>query len=1125
MAKKTYKITRFDLGRNSKYDARDLKDGELAEACNINITNPGYVAPSGNLKGYWNASNNNVQNHVVGTFESGSGTVDTNNTALTAFANDYKMGFVLAFNAGTNNAITTIGNTVYDNTSKASGTVVGSSTTGTWDGNASGTVYLINVTKSGNASAFGNGTQLKVGSTNVATTNGNTSVLATTTAPFLGLGDANTLDVYDDGTEVWLNNVLTLNNSITWNPDDPSTIGANASSVYQRYFYADGALRMGDANFANTNNYSKWLGHINRDYLQNILNDDGTAQTRDTVKMNSWWEDSMAPCPPQDNNPGTDEKALTVVDSYAATYPTNGEKVFLKFRESAASLFGITAIAVTDANTGLMTATLPVHGYGAGDEVVITGSAHGGTYVIEDVPSPTTFTFYSNYTAADSSIEGSDLIQNGALTSDATGWTVKDFDDNTGDGNGWTYGSAKFTFDNDENAYLINTLDSSATTSGGTTYHLKFTVGTATLNMSIEGGTADSDGNFQEYVSLTEYTHNGGAAGDGVYDVYFTPAGNSLNTDTKIRFKCLDDGSGAGTLDDISLKSTNVDVRKFTDAINHDLKEKWIFGMSFLYDGIAEQESPITVGWKDGSTQMDAGVSSSHVVDFRTYTNKPECYVSFVYDDTDESSRNWHPRKTGFKIYMKRVDTSATGEWLLFAHIDLVKGDYVINAGDGTVQPLYEGETNAAYEVNLKGENTLVPFNSVPLQSYFTETFGVPEHLTHFRASWKSQAICNRTNYIGNVLVDGEHYPDRLMKSPPLRYDIFPNDEAYFVDVMPSDGDEIVHLEAFGDRLLVFKKYTLIVLNTNGVAEVIEGKYTGMGVEGPRKICATDNGIAWINEQGLLYYDGESVKNLIEDKWDTVNLWSPLDASVGSNPISQLAYDAKAKQLILFGAKSNVGASITYIYDFYTKSFYYGFQLTPIASSGVNLFSNVVNIPHDNETVFAGKKESENIYFWKYQAASQDTPNDSGAGNAGFLLKTKDIDFGEPGVKKKIYKVYVTYKCSESSEDHTNLVCAYNVNGEDSGPLEVTGIKADGDYKHFKPVSNCQTFSGASSTNPCVLNNNKPDWTVAEMKPVPGEASKVNSIQLAFYNKITSVVDSTFKINDITIVYKMGKKK
>ena len=68
-------------------------------------------------------------------------------------------------------------------------------------------------------------------------------------------------------------------------------------------------------------------------------------------------------------------------------------------------------------------------------------------------------------------------------------------------------------------------------------------------------------------------------------------------------------------------------------------------------------------------------------------------------------------------------------------------------------------------------------------------------------------------------------------------------------------------------------------------------------------------------------------------------------------------------------------------------------------------------------------------------------------------------------------------------------------------------------------------ISGASSTNPCVLNNNKPDWTVAEMKPVPGEASKVNSIQLAFYNKNVSVVDSTFKINDITIVYKMGKKK
>ena len=40
MAKKTYKITRFDGGRNSKYDARDIAEEEIAEAVNVGVHNP-----------------------------------------------------------------------------------------------------------------------------------------------------------------------------------------------------------------------------------------------------------------------------------------------------------------------------------------------------------------------------------------------------------------------------------------------------------------------------------------------------------------------------------------------------------------------------------------------------------------------------------------------------------------------------------------------------------------------------------------------------------------------------------------------------------------------------------------------------------------------------------------------------------------------------------------------------------------------------------------------------------------------------------------------------------------------------------------------------------------------------
>ena len=1109
MAKKTYKITRFDLGRNSKYDARDLKEGELAEAININVTNPGYIATAGNLRGYWNASDDNVQDHTVGTFNPGGGTGadDSNITSLVSFANDFKMAFALVVDLGTNAALYALGNNIFDNVTKASGTVVGSVTTGGSVGNDNweGTIYLINVYNSGNASAFANNNQLKVASTDVATVNGNTAVIASTEAPFLGLSDANTLDIYDDGTQVWLQEVLTLNNGIAWNSES-TAIGESGGSlhsagVHSRYFYTDGALRMADANFANINNYPKWLGQIKRDYLQNILNDDGTAQTRDDFKINSWWSDTMAPCPPRDINPGSNEKALSVVDSYAATYPTNGEKVFLKFRESTTGLLSVTAINLTDAATGLMTATTTTNSLSPGDEIVIQGSSYGGTYIVESSTS-TTFTFYGNSTAADAATEGAEKIQTPGI-GDGTGWGVE---------TGWDVNStvSDKAYYNDVNngAALTNTLVTSI--AEDTTYHLTFTVddpdGTDALDIAIFD---DADGT-EELVSKTTYV-------EGTHHIYFTAPSDSPT----ISFHAYITSDGTGTLDDISLKEATVTVRKYTDAINTDLKQKWIFGMSFLYDGIAEQESPITVGWKDGTTQMDLGVTSAHVVDFRSYINKPECFISFVYDGTDDQSKNWHPRKTGFKLYMKRVDSSSSGEWLFFAHVDLIRGEYHINAGDGVVKSLHEGEANADFEVNLTGEDSLVPFNSVPLESYYTETFGVPEHLTHFRASWKAQATVNRVNYIGNVFMDDEHFPDRLAKSPPLRYDIFPNDENYVVDVMPADGDEIVHLESFGDRLLVFKKYTLIILNTNGVAEIIESKHTGMGVKNTRHVCAIDNGIAWINDQGLMIYNGESIKNLIEDKWNTVDLWQIYD-------YGQLSYDAKSKHLIMQGSKSNVTNSVNYIYDFFTNSFYYAWQATVVATSSKNLFSNRVNIPHDNELVFAGQKNTENIFFYKYQSSSQDTDTSAASLSLGFAFKTKDIDFGEPGVKKKIYKVYVTYRCSDSSASHSNVIVAYNINGEKSGPIEDTvngGIGNDADWKHFIAKSNCTNVAGASSTSTCILDNNKAEWTVAEMKPSSGEASKVNSFQLVVYNKTGQAVDSTFQINDITIVYKIKKKK
>jgi hypothetical protein len=240
--------------------------------------------------------------------------------------------------------------------------------------------------------------------------------------------------------------------------------------------------------------------------------------------------------------------------------------------------------------------------------------------------------------------------------------------------------------------------------------------------------------------------------------------------------------------------------------------------------------------------------------------------------------------------------------------------------------------------------------------------------------------------------------------------------------------------------------------------------------------------------------------------------------------------------------KAQVQTSYGYIYDFFTESFFYGNHLGPVSATGgdEHHYSNIVTttqgVLSKEQLLMAYSKSSSSAFtvkFFNWDSSAQDTAVTGADGvtgtlvlvaGFGFCLRTKDIDFGEPGVKKKIHKVYITYQDStdHGGQTHNNVVLAYNVNGENSASADFT----DNKHKHFKPVKNCSSVSpDDGSNNLCILDDNKSEWTVAEMKPATSEANNVNSFQLIIYNKKSCQVKSTFKINDITIVYRMKKKK
>ena len=110
---------------------------------------------------------------------------------------------------------------------------------------------------------------------------------------------------------------------------------------------------------------------------------------------------------------------------------------------------------------------------------------------------------------------------------------------------------------------------------------------------------------------------------------------------------------------------------------------------------------------------------------------------------------------------------------------------------------------------------------------------------------------------------------------------------------------------------------------------------------------------------------------------------------------------------------------------------------------------------------------------------------------------SKDIDFGAPGVRKKIYKVYVTYQSGGSA---TEMEVKYGVNG-DTTPTET-----------FKAGTN---FGGSITSELDAATG----WQIAELKPTTlSTANNIYSFRLAFTSN--STVPATFEINDITIIYR-----
>ena len=202
---------------------------------------------------------------------------------------------------------------------------------------------------------------------------------------------------------------------------------------------------------------------------------------------------------------------------------------------------------------------------------------------------------------------------------------------------------------------------------------------------------------------------------------------------------------------------------------------------------------------------------------------------------------------------------------------------------------------------------------------------------------------CCRKVYIGNLKIGDKTFPDRMLRSDTDRFDTFPDDGTHFIDVATSDGESIVALESVGDKLIQYKEKTAYLIKVTSEGEELVSTWSGAGIKNSCQVAKSNEGIFWVNSNGIYYYDGEKLSNVSSDKFRIDNWLTNEDFK---RPVI-VGYDKYSNKLIILTTNISGASSSGYIYD--------------IANSSITQHNNLFNwyqLSNPGDVVF-GNSESE----------------------------------------------------------------------------------------------------------------------------------------------------------------------
>jgi len=463
------------------------------------------------------------------------------------------------------------------------------------------------------------------------------------------------------------------------------------------------------------------------------------------------------------------------------------------------------------------------------------------------------------------------------------------------------------------------------------------------------------------------------------------------------------------------------------------------------------------------------------------------------YVDIDvNASPAYDERITGARVYMRPDGTNEP--WSLL--IDMNLRDGCRTGMDDEYSPWAVG--GGASEA---GVDTLI-LTSENLETYtILNGFGADEYSITLSAngeSYKDVIIANRRAFICNVqMVDEDaggttlkRMRDRIMYTPPGKYETFPR--SFFIDVVKGDSDEYTALATYGDRLFVFKRQTLYVINIGSPSPsnwFLESTERNKGVASKAGVFYGQDGVFWANKYGAFFYNGSNITNLIKGKIPQ-NVWVTKIGASDANH-AQVTFQEKKNNLYVVANNVSISASShnngVYTYNFDSRAWIW--QAQNATGDIDRVFSNFIadgtgGIVFNSVAAVSGSATSQ-------RGISETSGGDSVAATK-WVLKTKDIDFGDPGHIKKVYGVRVTY---QANDDQTTPI-SYAIDG----------------------IGNFASAGGGAFTGNFADTSDV--WDV--LYAYPASPVECQSMQLKISNPTNA---GTIKINDISIEYRPIHKR